>query len=143
VIPVAPARPHSDAVVAAVAATGLLVGRGKQPPGSGWQGAPGASQFKGYAVLYPSTGVPDGNTAEPNEYLDYTFQMTCVAYTEEGAEIVADLVKGALVGVRLTVVGRSAYPVRVLADPLIRRDDAVSPALHYATPQFRFRSQPA
>jgi hypothetical protein len=137
----APARAHSDAVVAALTTATLLVGRGKQPPGSGWQGQPGASTFKGYVVLYPSAGVPDGNIADPNEYLDYTFQLTCVAATQEGAEAISDRAKAALVGVRLTVEDRASYPVYILADPVCQRDDAVTPPVHYCTPQLRFRTQ--
>lgn len=140
---IAPARPHSDAVVFALAAAGLLVGRGRQPAGSGWQGTAGSSSFKPYVVLYPSSGVTDGNLADPNEYLGYTFQLTCVGNTQEGAEAVADIAKTTLVGARLSVAGRSCYPVRLLADPVAQRDDSVSPPLHYLTPQFRFRSQPA
>lgn len=141
--PAAPARAHSDAVVAALTAAGLLVGRGKQPAGSGWQGTPGNSQFKAYAVLYPSPGIPDGNLADPNEYLDYTFQLTCVAATQDGAEAVSDIAKATLVGARLNVSGRSSYPVYLVADPVTQRDDAVSPPLHYCTPQFRVRTQAA
>lgn len=138
---VAPSRPHSDAVVTELTEAGMLVGRGKQPPGSGWQGTPGSSAFKSYVVLYPSSGVPDGNVADPNTYLDYSFQLTCVASTSEGAESVADRAKAALVGRVLDVAGRAAYPVYVTADPIGRRDDAVSPPLHYQTPVFRFRTQ--
>lgn len=138
---VAPSRPHSDAVLAALTGADLLVGRGKQPAGSGWQGTPGSSTFKAYVVLYPSSGVPDGNAADPNTYLDYSFQLTCVASTSEGAEAVADRAKAALVGRVLPVAARASYPVYVTADPIGRRDDAVSPPLHYQTPQFRFRTQ--
>jgi hypothetical protein len=139
----APARPHTDAIAAALTAAGLLVGRGRQPAGSGWQGQPGSSTYRPYVVLYPSPGTTDGNLADPHEYLDYTFQTTCVANTQEGAEAVSDIVKTTLVGTRPAVAGRSAYPVYVLADPITQRDDAVSPPLHYCTPQFRFRTQPA
>jgi hypothetical protein len=139
----APSRAHTDAVAARLVGAGLLVGRGQRPSGAGWQGSVGASTFRPYVVLYPSAGLTDGNVADPHEYLDYTFQTTCVGNTQEGAEAVSDLVKAALVGVRLTVSGRASYPVYLLADPVGQRDDAVSPPLHYLTPQFRFRSQPA
>jgi hypothetical protein len=138
---VAPSRPHADAVVAALEAAGLLVGRGKQPPGSGWQGTPGASTFKGYAVLYTSPGSPDGNVADPNAYLDFSFQVTCVGASADGAQAISDRVQAALIGRILAVAGRSSYPVYKTVDPIGRRDDAVSPALHYQTPQFRFRTQ--
>lgn len=139
----APSRPHTDGVKAVLEAAGLLVGRGRQPAGSGWQGQEGASSFKAYVVLYPSPGATDGNVADPHEYLDYSFQTTCVAATQEGAEAVADMVKTALVGQIVTVAGRVCYPVYAVADPPVRRDDTVTPALHISTPVFRFRSQPA
>ncbi|MGI5423061.1 hypothetical protein [Actinomadura luteofluorescens] len=137
----APARPHADAVIAALVAAGLLVDRGKQPAGSGWQGTPGSSTFKAYAVLYTSSGVPDGNVADPNAYLDFSFQVTCVGSTGDGAQAISDRVQAALIGRKLAVVGRSSYPVYKTADPIGQRDDAVSPPLHYQTPQFRFRTQ--
>jgi hypothetical protein len=142
-VTVAAARPHTDGVEAALEAAGLLVGRGRQPAGSGWQGQEGASDFLAYVVLYPSPGATDGNVADPHEYLDYSFQTTCVAASQEGAEAVADLVKTALVGQTVTVTGRACYPVYAVADPPVRRDDTVTPPLHISTPVFRFRSQPA
>lgn len=142
-MPVAAARPHTDAVVAALEAAALLVGRGQQPAGSGWQGEPGQSEHVGYVVVYPSPGLTDGNIADPHEYLDYTVQATCVAATQEGAEAVMDLVKSALVGARLAVAGRSSYPVYLLLDLPVRRDDQIAPPVHYSVAQFRVRTQPA
>jgi hypothetical protein len=142
-MPAAPARPHTDAVVAALQAAGLLVGRGEDPPGAGWQGEPGASVFKGYAVLFPTPGIPDGDLADPNEYLDYTFQATCVAATQDGAEAVADAVKTALVGRKLAVTGRYAYPVYLTLARPVSRDDKVKPVVHYAVIQLGFRTGPA
>lgn len=141
--PVAPSRPHTDAVVAALDAVDFLIGRGEQPEGSGWQGEPGQSEFKAYGVLFPSPGRPDGNTADPHEYLDYTVQVTIVAATQEGAEAGADIVKTTLVGLRLDIAGRSSYPGQLLLDRPVTRDDAVSPPLHYAVLQLGFRTQPA
>jgi hypothetical protein len=141
-LPAAPGRPHTDAVVAALEATGLLVGRGEEPPGAGWQGEPGASVFEAYAVLYPSPGMPDGDLADPNEYIDYSCQATCVAATQEGAEAVADIVK-TLVGTRPTVAGRYAYPVYLILDRPASRDDKVKPVVHYVIVQIAFRTGPA
>lgn len=142
-MPAAPARPHTDAVVAALEAAGLLVGRGKKPPGSGWQGEAGESEHVPYVVLFPWPGSTDGNLADPHEYLDYTFQTTCTAATQEGAEAVIDIVKATLIGVRLAVVGRSSYPVYPLLDLPVRRDDQIAPPVHYSVAQFRVRTQPA
>lgn len=141
-LPAAPGRPHTDAVVAALTATGLLVGRGEEPAGAGWQGEPGASVFEPYAVLYPSPGMPDGDLADPNEYIDYSCQATCVAATQEGAEAVADIVK-TLVGQRLAVTGRQSYFVELKLDRPASRDDSVKPVVHYAIVQIAFRTGPA
>ncbi|MGH3375985.1 MAG: hypothetical protein ACRDP6_14700 [Actinoallomurus sp.] len=141
-LPAAPGRPHTDAVFAALETIGLLVGRGEEPAGAGWQGEPGASDFVPYAVLYPTPGVPDGDLADPNEYIDYSCQATCVAASQEGAEAVADIVK-TLVGTRPTVVGRQSYPVYLILDRPASRDDSVAPVVHYAIVQLRFRTGPA
>lgn len=141
-LPAAPTRPHTDAVVAALEAAGLAVGRGVEPPGAGWQGEPGDSDFVPYAVLYPTPGMPDGDLADPNEYIDYSCQATCVAATQEGAEAVADIVK-TLVGQRLTVVGRQSYPVYLILDRPAYRDDTTRPVVHLAIVQLRFRTGPA
>jgi hypothetical protein len=142
-IPIAPARAHTDAFVALLEDADLLVGRGEQPPASGWQGEEGRSEFRPYVVLYPSPGTPDGNVAEPYEYLDYTVQATVVAATQEGAEAAMDRTKTALVGVRPAVADRSSYRIQLLVDRPASRDDTLAPPLHYAVAQFRVRTQPA
>lgn len=142
-IPVAPARPHTDAVAAALENAGLAVGRGRKPVGAGWQGQEDDSDHIPYAVVYPTPGTTDGNIAEPYEYLVYTVQVTCVAARQEGAESVADTAKTALVGQRLNVTGRSSYPGELLVDRPATRDDTVIPSEHYAVLQVRWRTQPA
>lgn len=141
--PVAPSRPHTDAVKAALEDADLPVGRGEQPPGSGWHGEPGVSVFSPYVVLFPTSGRPDGNVSEPHAYLDYSVQVTVVAATSDGAEAAADIVKATLIGLRLHVAGRSSYRGQLLVDRPIARDDAVAPPLHYAVLQIGFRTQPA
>lgn len=145
----APARPHTDAAVAAIEAvvsaraSQVLVGRGEQPPGSGWQGEPGESEFRPYAVVYPSPGVPDGSVADPVEYLDYRAQATCVAATQEGAEAVADLVRTAWVNAPLPITGRTSYPGQADGERPASRDDTASPPLHYAVLVVSWRTQRA
>lgn len=141
-LPAAPSRPHTDALEAALAGAGVLVGRGGRPDGGGWQAEPGDSPFRGYAVLYPGAGIPDGDLVDPREYLDYRCQVTCVAGTSEGAEAVADKVK-TLVGQRLTVAGRSAYPVDLTLDRPAARDDSVAPPVHYLVLELAYRTGPA
>lgn len=142
-LPAAPARPHTDALAAALETAGLATGRGAQPSDTGWGGEPGASTFVPYAVLYPSPGTPDGDLADPSEYLDYACQLTCVAATSEGAEAAADIAK-TIVGQRLTVAGRSlSYPVVLLLSRPAQCDDTVTPPVHYAVLQLGFRTGPA
>lgn len=140
---VATAEPHTKAVAKRLTDAALLVGRGTKPAGGGWQGEPGASTHKAYVVLYPSTGTTDGDLCDPHEYLDYMVQATVVAATQEGAEIVADLVKALLVGQRITVAGRSVYPLQIVDSGPVTRDDQVAPPVHYAVLHFTCRSGPA
>lgn len=140
---VAASRPHTDAVAERLEAAGLPVGRGYKPDDGGWQGEPGASEFIGYVVLYPTPGLTDGDLCDPHSYLDYQVQATCVAATQEGAEAVADTVRAALIGARLTVTGRSLYPFQPVSSSPASRDDGVAPPVHYAVEQFSCRSGPA
>lgn len=142
-IPVAPSTPHTDAVAAAIAAIPMLVDRAKKPDGSGWQGTPGSSAYKRYAVVYPFPGVPDGNISEPYEYLNYAAQINVFGATELQAEQAADAVRAALLGRRLTVAGRSTYRVQTPGGPNIIPDQSVAPPIYMAVVEIQFRSQPA
>lgn len=142
-IPVAPGRSHTDAVVLALVAAGLKVGRGEKPPGSGWQGQEQYSQHIPYAILYPTPGSAEGNLAEPYEYLVYTVQITCVAAEQEGAEAVADIAKTTLVGQQLNVSGRSSYLGELIVDRVATRDDTAVPPEHMAVLQVRWITQPS
>lgn len=142
-IPIAPAIPHTDAVVAAIAAVPILVGRGRKPDGAGWQGNPGTSSYVRYAVVYAFGPTPDGNVAEPLEYLDYKAQINVFGATEGQAEGGADDVRSALIGRRLAVTGRSTYPVQTPGGPPTRRDESVTPPTYMAVVEIAFRSQPA
>ncbi|ROO82580.1 uncharacterized protein DUF3168 [Actinocorallia herbida] len=143
-VPVAPTGPHTAAVKAAIEARGVLVGRGEIPPGGGWQSEPGASAYVPYVVLWPSPGdSSEASLAEPYGYLDYKFQVTAYASTQEGVETVMDQVRAALVGVRLTVPNRSTYPVQLTLGRPTDRVDTVTPALHVGVAQFEMRSEAA
>jgi hypothetical protein len=139
----APAAPHTDAVVSLLEAAGLLVGRGVQPAGAGWQGEPGRSAHRPYVVLYPAPGLTDGTLGDTYAYLDYTVQATCVGATQQAAERVMDAAKTALVGARLTLANRASYAVQALLEQPARRDDQVTPPVHYSVAQFRVRTQTA
>lgn len=142
-IPVASSTPHTDAVVAAIEAIPLLVGRGIKPAGGGWQGTPGVSSFVRFAVLFPFQGTADGSIAEPLEYLDYKAQINIYGASSTQVEDAADDVRAALIGRRLTVTGRSTYPVQNPGGPPIIRDDSLPVPVYMAVVEIAFRSQPA
>ncbi|WP_242892428.1 hypothetical protein [Actinomadura litoris] len=143
-VPVAAAaRPHTDAVAAALTAAEVLVGRGIQPDGSGWQGDPGRSEHRRYVVLYPGAGLVDGSVAVPTEYLVYSCQFTCVAASQPMAEGLADIVKSLFVGQLLAVEGRASYRGQLLLDRPAARDDQVAPPVHYSVTQIGWRTQAA
>ncbi|GAA0403070.1 hypothetical protein GCM10009530_63820 [Microbispora corallina] len=138
----APSTPHTDAVVAALQAAQIVVGRAEHPEGGGWQGEPYDSTYVPYAVLYPSPGVPDGSVAEPLEYLDYSAQINCWGATAGQAETCADQVRAALIGKRLTLPGRRCYRVQTPpGSPPIARVDTPPPPEYRAVVEIAFRSQ--
>lgn len=143
----ASSRTHTDAAVlaietlAAATASSVLVGRGVDPIGAGWQEAPGTGTFRPYVVIYSYPGTPDGPLAEPAEYLDYRAQATCVGATQEGAEAVADLVKEAWVNAPLPISGRFSYRGQMYVDNPVIRDDSEAPPVHFTTLQVVWRTQ--
>ena len=142
-VPIAATTPHTDAVVAALEEAHILVGRAVHPDGGGWQGNPGNSNYVPYSVVYPMSGSPDGNPAEPLAYLDYSAQISCWGHTATQAEAEADKVRAALIGKRLTVPGRRCYPVYPPpgSAPPIRRNDSPPPVEYLAVVEIAFRSQ--
>lgn len=141
---VAAAKPHTDAVITLLTAASVLVGRGKPPTGGGWQGNPGTSAFKPYAVIYPFPGQDEAaSLARFNEALDFVFQLTFVGAVQDQVETVMDVARAALIGATPTVTGRTAFPIyKVPLDRPVTRDDAVAPPVHYGIVQFHFRSDP-
>lgn len=143
IIPLAPSAPHTDAVVDAIEAIPMPVERAAKPADGGWQGDSGTSDYVPYAVVYPSLGMSEGNEAEPLEYLNYSAQINVFGITETQVERAADSVRAALIGRRLTVVGRSTYPVQTPGGPPIRPDTSAVPPIFMAVVEIAFRSQPS
>ncbi|MFN2636907.1 MAG: hypothetical protein ABR585_07775 [Gemmatimonadaceae bacterium] len=143
IIPIARITPHTDAVVSAIEAIPMPVERAAKPADGGWRGNPGTTDYVPYAVVYPSPGTPDGNEAEPLEYLNYSAQINIFGITETQVERAADDVRVALIGRRLAVVGRSTYPVQTPGGPPIRPDNSALPPVFMAVVEIAFRSQPA
>lgn len=127
-------KPHTDAVVTALAGAGLAVGDG---------GAP-------LAASIPSTGIYVAVYFDPGQSLsesladartDYalSFQVTCVGPTAEKCRWAAQRTRMAL-HAPLTVAGRASWRPEELGGPPIQRDDDVSPPLYYLPVQYRLQS---
>lgn len=133
---------HTDAVIAALEAEGLRVGRGTDPDGAGWQGAPGTSDFHSYVVVFP---MPGGNRHGPigdperDGQLDY--QITCVAPDQQACERLVDRCSNALQRANVTVTGRKIISITHQDGAAnVPRDDAPepeAPSLFHATPRYR------
>lgn len=142
---VALAAPHTDGILAALAAGSILTGRGSKPTGAGWQGTPGNSQFKGYVVVWPQPGTPEGTLADSQRDLLYTFQTTAVGATAQQAEVIADLARARLLArpPTVTVTGRVVQPLWQILDRPVERDDDLNPAEFYVVTQYQMRTEPA
>lgn len=134
-------RTHTDAVVSALEATGLIVGDGGNPTVPfGWSGTPGQSQFSPYVLVYPLGQSFDGALGCPDEDSDLRWQVTCVGAAREQAEWVQHEVQEALIGSVLTVAGRFVPRVRPDGGAGVRRDDSTQPPLFISTPRFAAQS---
>jgi hypothetical protein len=141
------AAPHTDGVLAALAAAtpAIPAGRGVKPSGGGWQGTPGASNFTGYVVVYPQAGAPEGTLGDRYRDLLYGFQITAVGATAQQAEIVADRARQVLLAdpPTVAVTGRRVQPLWQILDQPAQRDDQLNPAEFYAVTQYRMRTEPS
>lgn len=136
-------RVLTDAIIAALAAAPCDVGDGEKPTGAGWQGVPDQSQFAPYLVLHPvSGGTTDGTLAASDDDAASLYQLTAVGATREQAEWAADEGRDVMLGVAITVSGRSVAQVRVDMLGGARRDDTVQPSVWMAVDRYRVVSTP-
>lgn len=135
-------RSHTDAVVAALEATGYPVGRGirnTQPDGSGDPMEPPC-----YVVHPIPGGRRYGTLDDHTRDADLVYQVSCVGLTHAQAEHLRDESEVLLDGI--TVAGRLIDLVRVDfgSDEARRDDDIGAPDLYFtATPRYRLYSTPA
>ena len=122
------------------------VGYATKPPSGGWQvaGTPtSTTPFRGYAVVFPGQTGPTEGPADARSFdARQGWQVTCVGATAEQADAIRDRVRGALLGARLSVIGRWFDPVDLSDSSNVARDDDVSPALFYAVDRYTARSTP-
>lgn len=131
-------RGHTDEVIAALEAVGLVVGDHEAPEGAGRQGD---GSFDPYVVVYR---IPGGNRSgsleDPAEDGEFIYQVTCVGGSRRQAEWALDKTEVLFEG--LEVDGR-AVTVVPHENPGTPREDDVTPAIFTATPRFRLMSTPS
>jgi hypothetical protein len=78
--------------------TSAPVGDGEKPPtASGWQGAPGQSEFVAYTVVHSIPGgALDGPLGDPHADSALIWQIDTYGATQLASETLGDLVLGAL-----------------------------------------------
>lgn len=103
---------HTDALVALLRTAGLVVGDAA-PPGEkfGAQASRGGT-FIDYCIVYPLNQTHDGPIGCPDDYSEFSWQVTCVGETRSACETVRFTVDQALIGHTLTVTGRSVLRIR-------------------------------
>lgn len=130
-------------VIAQVAGTGVLVDDGKQPDGSGWQGASGASDFIPYVVVHPVPGGGlDGSLGDPHADAEVVVQLTCVGASRAQCELVADRARTATVGTHPVLDGAAVTLISIDTLAGARRDDTVEPAVWISTDRIRVHVTP-
>lgn len=129
-------RIHTDAVIAALEAAGLVVGDAEavdatrvplEPP---------------YAVVYPMPGRLGGTMADPERDGQVVYQVTSVGVSRSEAEWVRDKAREVLLP-GLVVAGRRIVRVKVEMVGEVARDDDVSPPRFFIPERFRFWSVPS
>lgn len=130
---------HTDAVVAALEATGLPVGRGVRTDSEGNALVPPCF------VVHPIAGGDRYGTVDDwTVNADLVYQVTCVGETQEAAELVRDQSEVLLNG--LAVPDRLIDVVRVdFGSDNVRRDDDIGqPKLFWSCmPRYRLYSTAA
>lgn len=120
--------PQTGAVLATLTAAGLLAGDGTAPPGGGWQGVTGQSDFVPYVVVHSiAGGVEDGTLADPWADTEWYWQVTAVGSTRAQAEWAGDKTRIALLSTPVAISGRSTLQVRIDVAAGAQRDDTVQP----------------
>jgi hypothetical protein len=117
----------------------LLVGDGDKPAGGGWQGAPGASAFEPYTVVYAVTGgYFEGTIGQPFADARPDYIISSFGATQQQAQFGNDAVRTALLGGTLSVSGATVQLASPDVDGGAVRDDDVSPPIFYSPSRWRF-----
>jgi hypothetical protein len=137
--------PHTNAMLSRLRSSGLLVGDGRRPAGSGWQGAPGQSVFVPWLVLQSlnhNRQGPDASIADRSTQPVLRYQVTAVGEDREAAETASDIAAKRLLNrVPLDIEGwRTVLLVHELSMPA-EPDEAVNPPVFYVVDRYRLDTQ--
>lgn len=136
-------RAVTDALVAELVATGVAIGDGEQPSGTGWQGTPGQSSFVPYVVLHCiSGGISRGTLDAAHADPEYVYQLSCHGATRAQAQFLADTTRPTVLGFRPALDGARVMFVDVDMEGGARRVDTVQPAQYQAVPRYRVYATP-
>lgn len=104
---------HTDAFVALLRAAGIVTGDAAPPP-SGTFGhlATRGGTFVPYCMVWPLDQSHDGSIGAPDDYSDFSWQVTCIGDTRATCQDLLFRVDQALVGQPLTVASRTVLRIR-------------------------------
>lgn len=106
-------RNATDAVVAALAATGLPVGDGEAPAGD-----------LPYLIVDVMSGGIKGPLSDDHRWTTHTFHVRCVGLDRAGAEWARDVARDRLLGgAPLTVAGATVTDLSLEVSSVVARDD--------------------
>ena len=129
--------PETLAVLAKLAAGGVMVGDGVRP--DAW-----ATATAGYVVLYPLMVDPDGPAADAYADAESEYQITAVGRTRAQAQFAADKARSVMLAPGLSIPGRALMqPVEWSPSRGVTRDDDEDPPLFYAVDSYLIRTTPA
>lgn len=140
-----PRRSVETEAVATVleASTPHPVGRGSKPPGGGYQGAPGQSDFAGYYVLHPIPGGGlDGPMGDTFADADLIVQVNSHGATQRQCATLADDARDVLLAQPdLAIEGRTLNRIEPDVIGGATRDDADS-TVWFCADRYRISTTP-
>ena len=140
-------EPTTAAVLERLETLSLPVGDARKPEDGGWQGAPGASEFRTYLVCYPLNHRRDGPDApitDRHSDPQLRYQITGVGIDRRTVEMALDLAAGVLLnGVPFTITGRTTIQVVHEFSAGVSADETTNPPLFVGQDRYRIDTGPA
>lgn len=139
---------ETNAVLGRLRTTGLPVGDGRKPDGAGWQGAPGASSFVTYLVLYPIEAQRLGRNASLGDRTDapeWHYQVTAVGADRLSAETASDIAAQSLLSAHQLLLGDFTVTVQMVHTAAlgVTADESNNPPLYVGIERYRLDTGPS